>query len=110
MKKNNRSNYTINFTRKALNLFSRLTSLKEPEAIKMVIADMKDVTNGYKRNLCIAYNKYCKHYETNGKMEIGFRGGNKKRRIRVLEPVKSSLFMKPLLSRSAPRRGVRHRT
>ena len=62
MKKNNRSNYTINFTRKALNLFSRLTSLKEPEAIKMVIADMKDVTNGYKRNLCIAYNKYAKFY------------------------------------------------
>jgi len=62
MKKNNKSDYTINFTRKSLNLLARLTSLKEPEAVKMVVADMKDVTNGYKRNLCIAYNKYAKFY------------------------------------------------
>jgi hypothetical protein len=38
MKKNGRSDYSINFTRKALNRLAQLTTLKEPEAVKMVIA------------------------------------------------------------------------
>jgi integrase len=62
MKKNARSDYTINFTRKALNRLAQLTTLNEPEAVKMIIADLKDVSNAYKRNLCIAYNKYAKFY------------------------------------------------
>jgi integrase len=61
MKKDNKSNYTINFTRKALAFLSKHTSLAEPEAVKLVIAELK-ASDGYKRNLCIAYNKYAKFY------------------------------------------------
>jgi hypothetical protein len=60
MKKNARSGYSVNFTRKALNRLAQLTTLKEPDAVKMAIADLKNVTNSYRRNLCIAYNKYAK--------------------------------------------------
>lgn len=59
MKKDNKSDYTINFTRKALTFLSKRTSLAEPEAVKLFIATHK-ASDGYKRNLCIAYNKYCK--------------------------------------------------
>jgi len=68
MKKNNKSDYTINFTRKSLAHLSKHTSLNEPEAVKMLIADLKNVTDGYKRNLCIAYNKYAKFYGIEWKM------------------------------------------
>jgi integrase len=61
MKKDNKSDYTINFTRKALSYLSKHTSLSEPEAVKLLIAEPK-ASDGYKRNLCIAYNKYCKFY------------------------------------------------
>jgi integrase len=61
MKKNNKSDYTINFTRKALSYLGKHTSLEEPEAVKLLIAELK-ASDGYKRNLCIAYNKYCKFY------------------------------------------------
>jgi len=61
MKKDNKSDYTINFTRKALNFLAKHTSLDEPEAVKLVVAELK-ASDGYKRNLCIAYNKYAKFY------------------------------------------------
>ena len=61
MKLDNKSDYTINFTRKALSFLSKRTSLAEPEAVKLVIAELK-ASDGYKRNLCIAYNKYAKFY------------------------------------------------
>jgi integrase len=61
MKKDNKSDYTINFTRKALAYLAKRTSLSEPEAVKLVIAELK-ASDGYKRNLCIAYNKYAKFY------------------------------------------------
>jgi integrase len=61
MKKDNKSDYTINFTRKALTYLNQHTSLAEPEAVKLFIS-MLEVSDGYKRNLCIAYNKYCKFY------------------------------------------------
>jgi len=69
MKKDNKSDYTINFTRKALSFLSKHTSLAEPEAVKLVIAELK-ATDGYKRNLCIAYNKYAKFYEIAWNMPI----------------------------------------
>jgi integrase len=59
MKLDNNSDYTTNFTRKALNRISQNASLDKPEQVKMFIAMLK-TTNGYKRNLCIAYNKYAK--------------------------------------------------
>jgi integrase len=61
MKKDNKSDYTINFTRKALAYLSKHASLAEPEAVKMFIAELES-SDGYKRNLCIAYNKYAKFY------------------------------------------------
>jgi integrase len=61
MKNDNKSDDTIRFTRKALSLLSRHASLSEPESVKAFIAQM-EVTDSYKRNLCIAYNKYCKFY------------------------------------------------
>ena len=60
MKKDNKSDYTINFTRKALTYLSKHTSLQEPEAVKLFISTLK-TSDAYKRNLCIAYNKYVKH-------------------------------------------------
>jgi integrase len=59
MKLDNKSDYTINFTRKALSRLSQNANLDNPEEVKMFIAMLK-TTNGYKRNLCIAYNKYAK--------------------------------------------------
>jgi len=61
MEKDNRSEYTIKTTRKALTRLARLTSLDEPEAVKLVIAKLL-AKDGYKRALCIAYNKYCIYY------------------------------------------------
>jgi len=61
MKKDNKSDYTINFTRKALNSLAKHTSLDQPEGVKLVVAELK-TSDGYKRNLCIAYNKYAKFY------------------------------------------------
>jgi len=61
MKKDNKSDYTINFTRKALVFLSKHTTLSEPEAVKLLIAELES-SDGYKRNLCIAYNKYAKFY------------------------------------------------
>jgi integrase len=61
MKKDNKSDYTISFTRKALNFLAKHASLDEPEGVKLVVAELK-ASDGYKRNLCIAYNKYAKFY------------------------------------------------
>jgi integrase len=67
MKNGNKSNDTIRFTRKALSLLSKNSSLAEPESVKAFIAQI-DRTDSYKRNLCIAYNKYCKYYQIDWKM------------------------------------------
>ena len=59
MKLANKSDYTINFTRKALNTISHHANLDKPDEVRMFIAMLK-TTDGYKRNLCIAYNKYAR--------------------------------------------------
>ncbi len=59
MKADAKSDYTINFTRKALTLIQKRAPLTQPEAVKAFIASI-DKTNGYKKNLCTAYNQYCK--------------------------------------------------
>ena len=69
MKNDNKADSTIKFTRKALTFLSKHTSLSEPEAVKAFIAQL-DSKNGYKRNLCIAYNKYCKLYKIKWNMPI----------------------------------------
>ena len=67
MKNDNKSDDTIRFTRKALSLLSRHASLAEPESVKAFIAQ-KEGTDSYKRNLCIAYNRYSKFYQIEWKM------------------------------------------
>jgi hypothetical protein len=52
MKNDNKSDDNIRFTRKALSLISRHSSLSEPESVKAFIAQMQG-TDSYKRNLCI---------------------------------------------------------
>jgi integrase len=69
MKNDNKSDYTINFARKALNFLAKHTSLNEPETVKHFIAQLK-TSNSYKRNLCIAYNKYCKFYKIEWTMPL----------------------------------------
>jgi len=69
MKKDNKSDYTINFTRKALTYLSKHTSLSEPEALKLFISTLK-TSDGYKRKLCIAYNKYVKFCKLSWNMPI----------------------------------------
>ncbi len=70
MKLDNKSDYTINFTRKALNRISQKADLDNPEEVRMLIAMLEKVTNGYKRNLCIAYNKYAKFYNIQWNMPL----------------------------------------
>lgn len=60
MKNDNKSKYTINFTRKALTYLNKHTTLSQPEAVKAFIANL-ETSDSYKKNLCIAYNRYCKH-------------------------------------------------
>jgi integrase len=62
MKNNARSEYSIRFVDKSLTYISKHANLNEPEQVKTFIANLQ-TSNGYKRNLSIAYNKYCKHYQ-----------------------------------------------
>jgi len=62
MKNNGKSDYAIRFTDKALTYLNSHANLKNPEQVKQFIANLQ-VSNGYKRNLCIAYNKYTKFYD-----------------------------------------------
>jgi integrase len=45
-----------------LRCISQHTNLNEPEQVKQFIAS-KNVSDGYKKSLCIAYNKYCQYYQ-----------------------------------------------
>ena len=67
MKNDNKSDYTIEFTRKALTFISKHTALNEPEAVKAFVANLK-VSDSYKKNLVCAYNRYCKHYQIKWQM------------------------------------------
>jgi len=69
MKNNNRSDYSIKFTDKALTYISKHANLNKPEEVKTFIANLQ-TSNGYKRNLCIAYNKYCEYYKIEWEMPL----------------------------------------
>ena len=60
MKNNGKAETTIHFTRKALQFLAKHADLNNPEQVKQFIAN-HEVSNHYKRNLCIAYNKYLEH-------------------------------------------------
>jgi len=83
MKNNNKSNYTIRFVDKSLTYLSKHADLDNPEAVKQFIAN-KQVSDSYKKNLCIAYNHYCKHYKINWEMPI-YKQEARQRRIPTSE-------------------------
>jgi integrase len=62
LKNNGRSNYWIKFADKALKFLSKNVNLNNPQQTKEFIANLQR-TNGYKKNLCIAYNNYCEYYK-----------------------------------------------
>jgi integrase len=43
--------------------------LNNPEEVKQLISKING-SNGYKKNLCLAYNKYCKYYNIDWEMPI----------------------------------------
>jgi integrase len=69
MKNNGKSDYSTHFVDKALNYINKHTDLNQPEQVKAFIANLQ-TTTGYKKNLCLAYNKYAKHYQIQWKMPL----------------------------------------
>jgi len=67
MKNQARSNDTIKATSKALATLNKHTDLNNPEQVKQYIAQLNASTS-YKRNLCIAYNKYAQYYQIKWEM------------------------------------------
>jgi integrase len=61
MKNDNKSDASIKFTRKALTMLAKHVDLCKPEEVKQFIAQ-SPTKDGYKRNLCVSYNRFCKHY------------------------------------------------
>jgi len=67
MRNNAKADNTIKNTAKALRRLDRDTDLNNPEQVKQYIANMQ-VSDGYKKAFCVAYNKYCKHYKIQWQM------------------------------------------
>lgn len=59
MKKDGKAEATTKFTRKALNFLAKHADLDNPEVVKGFIAQLER-KNGYKKNLCFAYDNYVK--------------------------------------------------
>jgi len=62
MKIDNKAPTTIEFTRKTLTFLSKHAPLTQPETVKAFIATL-ETSDSYKRNICIAYNRYCNFYQ-----------------------------------------------
>ena len=69
MKNQAKSDYSIKFVDKALTYISKHADLNEPEQVKQFITNLQ-TTNGYKKNLCLAYNKYVKYYQIKWEMPL----------------------------------------
>jgi integrase len=69
MKNNARSEYSIKTVNKALTCISQHADLNQPEQVKHFIAN-KNVSEGYKKSLSIAYNKYCQYYQIQWNMPL----------------------------------------
>jgi hypothetical protein len=67
MESNGKSKYTLKKYAKLLKFLSKNTNMNSAEDVKQFILKIEG-SNGYKKNLCLAYNKYCKYY--NIKWEI----------------------------------------
>ena len=61
MKNNDKKESSIRFVSKALKLISENVDLHNPESVKHLIAQ-RNGSNGYKKNLCLAYKKFCETY------------------------------------------------
>jgi len=83
MKNNNKSDSTISNTDKALTRLSKHIDLTNPEAVKQYIANLQ-VSKGYKKLFCIAYNHFCKYYKIHWEMPI-YRQEARQRRIPTTE-------------------------
>ncbi len=101
MKNNGKSNHSIKFVDKSLTYISKHADLNQPETVKQFIAN-KTVSNGYKRNLCIAYNKYCKYYKIEWEMPL-YKTEAKRRRIPTTENIER------LIARASPILGIKLR-
>ena len=62
MKNDGLSNSTIKTYDKALTYLSKHADLNNPEQVKQFIAN-KQTSNSYRRNLSLAYDKYCNYYQ-----------------------------------------------
>jgi len=62
LENNGKSKSTIQCTDKILTYISKKADLNNPETVKHFIAK-HECTNAYKKNMCLAYNRYCQHYK-----------------------------------------------
>lgn len=85
MKNQNKSDYTIATTDKALRQISKHADLSQPEMVKQYIAN-KNISNGSKKILCTAYDKYCKYYGIQWQMPR-YQPNAKHRRIPTTENI-----------------------
>ncbi len=63
LKNQNYSKYTIESTNKHLIRISKKADLNKPEQVTEYIANLKNISNGTKKQLCLSYNRYCKYYK-----------------------------------------------
>lgn len=61
LKNNGKTDDTIKNNDKLLRHLAKYTDLNNPEAVKQFIASKP--SESYKKNLCLAYDKYCEYYE-----------------------------------------------
>ena len=67
MENNGLSKYTLENYAKLLKHLAKNCNLTNPQEVKHYISKITG-SNGYKKNLCIAYNKYCKYYNIEWEM------------------------------------------
>jgi len=79
MKNNGKSDYTIKAVDKSLKHIAKHADLDNPDTVKQFIAD-KQVTDGTKKNLIFAYEKYCEYYKIQFEKPI-YKGEAKQIRI-----------------------------
>ena len=70
MKNNNKADSSIKFVDKALTYISKHANLNEPEEVKQFIRNLQTGEDGYKKNLCLAYDKYCEYYQIHWEMPL----------------------------------------
>jgi integrase len=84
LKNKNRSDYTIKTTNKALTRINENANINDPEKVEQFISNIKNVSNGYKKLLCLAYKKYCYYYKLEWEMP-SYKQEEKLRRIPTTE-------------------------